>query len=243
MVESDENDLDPTQNLNYAIAKINNLGVCDEKCELDKTNSQLKSDYENALDDYLNGKSKIEDAKKKWMIGQYGENEYNKIKEIEYNEEVKDVTDTYKNNHTNIVSEINDKINEYENTIIFYNKLKQLLIKIKLENDTFNQDIDEYNKIVNTSDRKTFYEDEYIYRVLKWEYLLKIIYFILLSILAIRLLYFRKEYKNYKTLSKLFILLIIPIYGLKYLKQLFQYITSNIYLFYETYIKYDYLHI
>jgi hypothetical protein len=244
MSKPDENDLDPIYDkLGEAISKINSIADCDDKCQLDKTNSELRSDYNNALDEYLNGKTKIEDAKKKWLVSEYGENEYNKIKENEYNEEIKDLIDNYKNAHTQIVIDINDKINEYENTIIFYNKLKQLLIRIKDENNTFNQNIDEYNKIVNTSDRKTFYEDETISRVSRWEYLLKIVYFILLSMLSIRLLYFRKEYKNYNVVVKLVILLIIPIYGLKYLKNIFIYIYSKIKLFYESYIKYDYLHI
>lgn len=244
MSKANVDDLDSIyEKLNGAIKKINDIAECDDKCKLDKTNLQLKTDYEKSLDDYLNAKTKIEDAKKKWLVSQYGDAEYNKIKETEYKDELKTLIDNYKNEHINMIVDIDDKIDEYETTVIFYNKLKQLLIKIKDENDTFNQNIDEYNKIVNTSDRKTFYEDETIYRVSKWEYLLKMVYFVLLSLMAIRLLYFKKEYKNYKVLVKLFILLIIPIYGLKYLKNIFLYIYSKIYLFYETYIKYDYLHL
>lgn len=218
-------------NLDDTIAELNKE-LCDEKCETLKKLKECRTNQYKTIDEHI----KCED-----ILRQYN-NEYdiniNEVDEDIFNKEIEELTYNLKYNHETTKDNINNLITDYNTSVIYYNKLLTLYNKINNEKILYDEKIDNYNKIINTSDRKTYYEDENINSINNKKYLLLLIYWILLSYLTYKLLYVNKQYKSFFIVIQLIILFIIPIYGIKYIKHFILYIYKNLKLLYYKYISF-----
>lgn len=217
-------------NLDDTITSLNQE-LCDEKCQMEENIKKCRQNQFKTTDEYVNCENLLRDYRNNYGVNI---NEDDNI----FNKEIEELIYDLKYNHETTKEEITQFISDYETSLIYYNKLLTLYNKINKENTLYDEKIDNYTKIVNTSDRMTFYEDENIISMNNKKYILLIIYWGLLLYLIYKLLYINKQYKNVNIIIELVILFIIPIYGLKYIKQFIFYTYNKIKLVYYKYISF-----
>jgi hypothetical protein len=216
--------------LDLVIDQLND-DLCDDKCKIEEQIKECRENQQKTSEEYIKCENLIRNYKSEYSINIREENE-----EL-FKQEIAELLYNFKYNHELSNDNINQLISDYETLIIYYNKLLVLYNKIKNEKYEYDEKIDDYNKIVNTSDRKTFYEDENINKMDNRKYILLIIYWLLFSYLSYKLLYLNKQYKDIKIWIELILLFILPLYGLYYIKLVFIYVYEKIKLFYYKYIS------
>lgn len=233
ITDDERNQLDGLlDSLDAALENVNKE-LCDEKCEDEKKLEQCRNIQYKTTQEFIECENFIKNYNLKYEIPNNGEETTNP-----YQDELDKITYNLKNEHETMKNNISLLITDYEMNTIYYNKFIVLYNKIIKEKSLYDEEIDNYNKIVNTSDRKTFYEDENINTVNNRKKLLLFIYWLIFSFLVYKLLYVNGQYKNPLTIVELVILAILPIYGLHYIKNAIMYIIYNIRMFYYKYISF-----
>lgn len=217
-------------NLDDSISKINEE-LCDEKCQIEKKIKECRENQLKTTQEYIRCENIIRSYRNEYEIN-ISDNEE------EFKNELDKLIYNLKYNHELTKDNIIQFISDYKTNIIFYNKLLTLYNKIKGEKSLYNEKIDTYNKIINTSDRKTFYEDENINTITNRKYFLLIFYWLILLFLAYKLLYVNHKFKDPFILFQIFILSLIPIYGLYYIKFIIFYVYNKLKLLYYKYISF-----
>lgn len=192
----------------------NNTIKCDAECKKEKKVKELKKKYEDAINNYNSGKKIIAEAEKKYLT--YAEGDiyyYNILKKRNRNKANKDFIE-YNNEYNeriNKLYELNDDIKTVDNTI---DNLKKYYESLKNKYNNIIKKIDDLDGIVNTSNRKVYYENESITSIKIKKKIFTIIYYTILVFLTIYVLIIKQEYNNKNTILKLIIYLLFPLISL-----------------------------
>jgi chromosome segregation ATPase len=214
--------------INKFIDFANETISCGPSCQRERKIQKLKEKYETIKSNYNNGEERIAEAKKEYLIYAKGDvYYYQMLREQNKNKAMKNMD----KKQINYEKKINELRRIERNNNILNTNLQQLqgyYDNLEKENNNITDKINEFEKIVYTSDRKAYYENEELKDIKSKNLVYKIIYFLILTILAIYIVLIKKDYKKI-TLIKLFIYLILPFIGLFVINKvllLFNYILS-----------------
>lgn len=205
--------------LNYAIQSLNNESI--QKKKISK-NTKLKLEYDKAKENIIAGPQELNNAEKKYYEAVHGLNVYNELLQERYLNEINDINEVENNKFLEKKEEIISLINEYKTSIIYLEKITELKEKLEEENNKYKKDIDDFIAINNTNNRKTYYTDNEITSIMKWDYILKKIYIIILIILSIKLFYIDNLYYNKFVWGILIFLLLLPYLFIPIISKLIQ---------------------
>lgn len=199
-----------TQNLlNKLVAQMTAKINCGPSCQKDKKSQELKQKYEIAKENLREAPENLAEARKNYFSFAYGNKFNNELKKkeatVEVNKDSKEKTKQF----NNIGNQIKNLLNDYEVVSVSVKNTKDLLSKISEENNNLKNKIDDETETSATSDRRVFYEQQYISWIdyyLNW---LKKIYWYAFAIFVIIFIYFR-QYTNYRNLLLIIFFMSLP---------------------------------
>lgn len=207
----------PQNELNSLLKMLDNQIKCGPVCQKNQRDENLKRIYDNALINKAESPYKVKIAEKNYYESVKGSAFYNNMLKKRYSDEIKETAVKNIKEHKDILDEIKLLISNYETQLIYSEKIEKLLKKVKLENKWLRENVDKYKASVQTNDRKTFYEDQQIENLDKWNNIIISIFWILFVLLSINILLLQKKYGDYKSWIKLFLIAFLPLYALPYL--------------------------
>ena len=200
----------PIDKLNQTIDMVNNNMMCGPECQKQKEIDDLKTKYEQSEINLNQAPNKYQLAKKNYFVAVDGPLAYQKKQNAEFQKEAQTFINNEKKQRDDQTKQVNTLIKDYEALVIYSQNMNDLLDVYITKNQRLKREIDTYDTIVKTSERKTYYKTQ----SLEWHNSLQnfIFYFYYLS-LFIFILYvviYHKEFKSYKTWMFLLAVTIIP---------------------------------
>jgi lipopolysaccharide export LptBFGC system permease protein LptF len=200
----------PTDSINKTIQMINNNIMCGPECQKQKEIDELKLKYEQAQSNLNTAPSQYKTAKKNFLVASEGRDKYEEKQRIEYQKEAQTFINSQKKIRDSQTKDINNLNNDYNALIIYSQNMNDLLDVYITKNQRLKKDIDTYDTIVKTSERKTYYKTQSI----EWFHIIQklILYFYYLTIIVFILyvMIYHKEFKSYKLWFLLLLCTLIP---------------------------------
>jgi hypothetical protein len=178
-------------------------------CGIQKQNDVLEEKYLEAKNNYETAPLQLQNARRNFIIASQGSGAY-------IDERRQELTETAKNNADDMYDEflqgkqfIDESIITLSESIDNKQNVKELRDNYWRENEMLKKKIANFTNDVSTSDRKTYYQDEYYDKLTYWNKLWDIIYYIFVLLLAV--MFVLKE-NCYSTLIKICILSTVILY-------------------------------
>ncbi|MEX0597769.1 MAG: hypothetical protein WD512_14855 [Candidatus Paceibacterota bacterium] len=207
----------PQNKLNSLLKMLDNQIKCGPVCQKNQRDENLKRLYDNAVITKEESPYKVKIAEKNYYEATKGTAFYNDMLKDRYSSEIKEIAIKSIKQHKDILDENKLLISNYETQQIYSDKIDKLHKKVTLEYEWLIENVDKYKASVQTNDRKTFYEDQQIENLDKWNKFISYLFWILFIALAINVLLFKKQYTDYKTWITLFLVVFLPLYAMPYL--------------------------
>lgn len=200
----------PIDKINQTIDMVNQNIMCGPECQKQKEIDDLKTKYNQAEDNLTQAPNKYQLAKKNYYVALDGPLAYQEKQKLEFQKEAQDFINNEKKQRDNQTKEVNNLIKDYQALIIYSQNMNDLLDVYITKNQRLKREIDTYDTVVKTSERKTYYKTQ----SLEWYESLKklIIYFYFLSLIVyvLYVIIYHREFTSKRSLFILFLLIIIP---------------------------------
>lgn len=196
--------------INQTIDLINSQIMCGPECQKQKQLDDLKLKYEQAQTTLEEAPSKYKTAKRNYFIASEGEANYQSKQKAEFQKEAQAFINSEKKQRNEQTKDINSLINDYEAVIIYSQNMNNLLDIYITKNQRLKREIDTYDTIVKTSERKTFYKTQSLEWFHKFQKLILYFYYISVLVFLIYVMIYHKEFKSYKSWFLLIILTLVP---------------------------------
>lgn len=221
--------------LNKFINLANSVVTCGPSCQRQKKIDELKNKYETAKSNYDNGEQIVNNAEKAYLVYANGDVYYYNMLRQRNEKIAKENIDKKEKNYIEKIDELKAKDNELNILKKNKKKLNEYNNLLKKKYDEIINKIEDFNKVVYTSDRKAYYENEELNSIKSKNNTYFIIYFVIFSILCIYILLIKKDY-NKLVIIKLSIYLLIPFIGLyildiivKFINYILDFLPNNVY--------------
>ena len=198
-----------TELLNNLVAQINAKINCGPSCQKEKKIEELKKKYELAEQTVKNAPENLAEARNNYYSFAYGNKYFTEMQRVTATNEVDNILKKKKKETDDASSKIKDLLNDYDLLSVNLDNSKILLEKLKNENKKYLKKIDEEVSTTNTSDRKAYYEEQYVSTVENYLYWMKKIYWFAFVIYVILFLYLG-FYKKRQNFLLLFFLALFP---------------------------------
>ena len=173
--------------IDQMISDANDIIGCGPECQRQRRINELQRDVNEAKSQIANAPSDLRRAEQALITFQNGSAAYTDEMRQRYSAEAKDIILEKKINFQKNLRNTNTLIDELETSEVYVDNAKELLdVKLNKKN-TLEKDIDTNTGIVRTNNRRGEYKDEQItfyQRILTW---FKILYYILLVVMIIRI--------------------------------------------------------
>ena len=199
-----------TDKINQLIATANKSMECGSACQELKERKNLDKIYQKAQNNVQNAPEELEIAEKNYYQFTLGEGGYKNMLRERYKKNAIEMQKKLTSKHDDNMTELNNLFKEVEDQSIYSARMSDLMQKYLIENKTLKNKTDLYLKQTHTSDRKTYYENEQLTTLQKWDKIMFIIYWILFTACALILLVVKKQYKNKKIIGILTLFIIFP---------------------------------
>ncbi len=177
-----------TEKFNSIISQLNDRISCDSECEKNLHAQKLKQSWTSAIKNKKNANNYVLNAEKNYYIFAKGEEEYEKL----LNTRKQDANIRLKNHLLNkkkqIISKINKNIRTHESTNNSKAKIQQLLQLKKNKHYELEKKINTVRDNAFTNNRKVVYETKNSTNLDNFKYLILLIYYIPVFILALTFL-------------------------------------------------------
>jgi hypothetical protein len=177
------------EKINELLEQSSQAIMCGPDCQKKKVSEELRQKYLDAETNIQTAPIKLEQSKKNYYIYTEGDSYYSNMKEEELKKKADVISKLLTENFNNQVSNTNT-MNTYLNTALINSTNTEELLEDYLEkNKILKIKLREGNGDILTNDRKTYYENEALNRLILWNYILWYIYVFLFIILSIFLLF------------------------------------------------------
>ena len=199
-----------TDKINQTIDMINQNIMCGPECQKQKEIEDLKIKYENAETNLKQAPNNLAVAKKNYFVAVDGPLAYQDKLKTEYQKEAQDFINNEKKQRDQQTKEMYTLINDYQSAVIYSQNMNDLLDVYITKNQRLKKEIDTYDTIVKTSERKTYYKTQ----SLEWYQSLKnfVFYFYYLTVIIyiLYIILYHREFKSIKSWILLLIVTVIP---------------------------------
>ena len=189
-------------NMNFDVGKFNNLLtlandriLCGPECQKEREIEALRKKFYSAQQNMDTAPEQLSQAKKNYYMVADGAAEYNNIQLKELQQEVNKKAASLQTTFYNRAENINTLINNYASSILYSQNMNDLLETYNKENKKLLVKIDDMKGVVNTSDRKSFYEDNQLTYLRSWLYYLKRFYWLCFAIWFVLVMLIKRQYK------------------------------------------------
>lgn len=165
---------------------------CDAECERQKRITQLKSAYNQSLNDETKDSEEVRQARKQYYTYAFGEKDYQGMESTALAKVADANIEKLNKIHENLLKDIeNQEINKRDNHIALKN-MNDLLNKYRTSNNRIYSSLDSQEDILQTSRREVWYTDQRMNRLNFYGYFIDIVLKILLFISIVFFLYDKK---------------------------------------------------
>ena len=147
-------------NFNKLVEQAKEAVTCDSTCQKQKTEQELKEKYLAAQQNALSAGSQEAEAKKNYLVFKEGELAYNNEQQEEYHKQAQLIIQKFKDNFNTYLQEIKLQIDTYNGLISNFNNVVDLYLKYKEENILLATKVKDNTSDVLTNDRKTYYQNQ-----------------------------------------------------------------------------------
>jgi len=199
-----------TEQVNKLLAEANEKISCGPDCQELRKRQNLEQIYSNAEKNVSAAPEELAEAEKNYYVYTKGENYYRNMMRDRYKKNAVEEGIKLTNDHNNLIAELQDLLKEYTDQSIYTKRMGDLLDKYLNENKKLENKEDTYLKDVHTSDRKTFYENQQITSIQKWNKALFIMYWIMFTVYALIVLIGQGQYKDIRTWITIVVFILFP---------------------------------
>jgi len=185
--------------------------VCGPECQQERQGDELKQLWLTAKNNLTDGPTTVALAEKNYYEYTEGESYYENMLLERYGKNAEMLKKKSIAKHKDFMKELISLLAEYKGEAVYASRMQELL-KIRLkENKKFKRDIADNTALVETSDRKTWYEIQQTDDIKWWKTILKFMYYALLVIYIIFGSFLkRKEYMNWRVWVIIGIYILFP---------------------------------
>jgi len=199
-----------TDKINQTIDMINQNIMCGPECQKQKEIDDLKAKYETAESNLKQAPNNLSVAKKNYYVAVDGPLAYQTKLKAEYQKEAQDFINNEKKQRDQQTKEVNTLISDYQAVVIYSQNMNDLLDVYITKNQRLKREIDTYDTIVKTSERKTFYKTQSLEWYQSLKKLILYFYYLTLIIYVLYIILYHREFKSIKSLIILLIITVIP---------------------------------
>ena len=173
--------------------------ICGPECQQERQADELKQVWLTAKNNLKDGPTNVALAEKNYYDFTKGEPYYENMLLERYEKNASLLKKKSIAKHKDFMKELISLLAEYKGEATYASRMQELL-KIRLnENKKLKKDINDYKALVETSDRKTWYEVQQTDDIKWWKTILKFMYYALLIIYIIFGSFLkRREYMNWR---------------------------------------------
>lgn len=165
---------------------------CDAECQRQKRIIELKSAYQNAMQDETKDSDEVRLARKQYYTYTYGQNAFDGLEEKALSKTVDANIQKLQTKHDELIKEIKEqKVNNKSYSIALKN-MDELLSKYQTSNKTILSSLDKQEETLETSRRNVWYTNQRIDRLDYYGYFISMVLNILLLIAIVFFMYDRK---------------------------------------------------
>ena len=200
----------PLDKFHDSIKSMNEALLCGPICRKEREITRLKGVYDRSQINITTAPEELRLAEKNYYVFAKGENYYGNMVKTRYDKEAEDMRKSSTKKHEEYLKELSTLINDYEAETIYSNKMHDLLKIYLTENEQLKKKIESLIAIIETSDRKTYYEDEQISTLNSVYKFFFVLYWILFVVYCAIVLILKKQFKNWKEWAIILVLGLIP---------------------------------
>lgn len=189
-------------------SQLGNIDNCDAECEKKKGKLDKEIKFLALSEQKNNIEEEYNLAEKNYIISDKGETYYNDYIQDNLKKKERDRLE-------NIENIFNDQMKVYENVKTVVNNQKSFqdnfgaMKEIYVEATRRNEDIEEMKKNTKINDRYSFYETNDMGGLEKNQFILRVIYWILFSVIII-MIFLKGQYRNLKVYGMVLFLIFVP---------------------------------
>ena len=201
------------QIINKFINFANETIACGPSCKRERKIQNLKEKYETTKREYQNGEQRIEAAEKEYLTYAKGDIFYYQMLRDKNKQKAINNMNKKEKNYEKKINELRNK--QKDNNILSSNllEIKEYHQNLVDENKEIEDNINEFKKIVYTSDRKAYYENEELKSIKEKISIYKIIHFTIFTLLIFYVLLHKRDFRV-NTLLRLAFFLSMPFVGI-----------------------------
>jgi hypothetical protein len=196
--------------INQTIQMINNKVMCGPECQKQKEIDDLKQKYVQAENNLNTAPSQYNTAKKNYLIASEGRSAYDAKQKAEFEKEAQLFINSQKKIRDEQNKQINTLNNDYNALIIYSQNMNDLLDVYITKNQRLKKEIDTYDTIIKTSERKTYYKTQSIEWFSTFQKLILYFYYISLLTFIVYFIIYHRQFKSIKVWIILLLCTLIP---------------------------------
>lgn len=213
----------PPNILRNMILNVNKALECDSECQKRRLIDDLKIKWDTAKKTEATIEQNVAQARKNYITAAESDSYYtNNILIPEFKKEIDKIISNDREKLTEIKHTNRGILDAYTVAYTSLTKLKQLFGMTKDENKELKSKIDNKINYMNTEERRVWYKFQSIDRQEFYNKIIRIAYYVVISIFAIIQLFIKKNYKNLHVWSKLLFLALFPYILIYLVKGLFK---------------------
>jgi hypothetical protein len=195
---------------NDFLDKANSVLSCNEECQAQQAQEDLKAKYLAAKTNLLTAPAQVKTTFKNFLIYSQGEDAYNQYTQKELQNKASEIVKTFLSSFQDNISEVKSSIQTYGGLLLNFTNIIDLYKKLVKENKILELKVKNMSSDVLTNDRKTYYEDQSINNLYFYYFIMIIIYIIILIVFAVSIFLFPSQTPKKTNIIILILLLIYP---------------------------------
>ena len=197
-------------NINSFIEKASQVISCDQECQKQKKENELKQIYLDSETNLKSAPSQLKLAEKNYVTYTNGVQAYDTLQNNELEQKADLIINTFNSNFNEENKKINIAIDTYEGILLNFKNIVELYLNYKKENKDLQEQLKDETSDVLTNERKTYYEDQGIDNLKYYYYILLVIYVIFVLGLGISTFIYPSTFSWIKKLGILIIFVVLP---------------------------------
>jgi len=218
-------------NFNSLIEQASQAISCGKECQEQQTINELREKYEQAQFNRINADDIERTAAKNYITYAKGEEAYDEYITNILTKKANEITQNIMGFFTTNISQLVEKLNNYDNLYLNYSNIEELHKKYNNENGELFTDLKNKSSDVITNNRKTYYEDQSIQTLNNIYYILLYIYIIGVVVFTISLFIYPTNTPIGKNIFIIILMIIYPFISLFIFKRLYKFYNFIVSLF------------
>lgn len=152
--------METTQLLNQTLEQIAQVNACDTNCQRNLKIAELKNTFEQAKGMKNNAGDNLRNARKNYYTYAFGEKYYTEEEEKILEKTAENHIKKIKETHNTLKKQIKEEEAEKKENDIALHNMHELLDKFNISNEEILDNVDDQERVLETSQRKIYYTNK-----------------------------------------------------------------------------------